>query len=89
QGGLTGAKSWAKPHRQGHVLPLSDAYYRLPAAAGVNSTIVDLALWMQAQMGLRPDVLSPSVLSDVQRPRVATMAPYGRLPIARQLKNAG
>ena len=89
QGGLTGAKSWAKPHRQGHVLPLSDAYYRLPATAGVNSTIVDLALWMQAQMGLRPDVLSPSVLSDVQRPRVATMAPYGRLPIARQLKNSG
>ncbi len=89
KGGLVGAKRWAQPHRLGKTLQLSEAYYRVPGAAGVNSTIVDLALWMQAQMGLRPDVLSPSVLADVQRPRVATLPPYGRLPIARQLKNSG
>lgn len=90
--GLSGLKAtdhWAKPHRHGNALPLSEAYYRVPAAAGVNSTIVDLATWMQAQMGLRPDVLPPAVLDEVQRARVATGRPYGRLNIARELKDPG
>jgi beta-lactamase class C len=89
EAGLTGAERWARPHRERRTLPLSPAYYRVPAAAGVNSTIVDLAVWMQAQMGLRPDVLSPAVLASVQTPRVATPAPYGRLPIARALSHSG
>lgn len=87
--GLTSAARWAKPHRYGVELKLSEAYYRVPAAAGVNSTIVDLALWMQAQMGLRPDVLPQAVLDEVQRARVATGRPYGRLNIARDLKSPG
>jgi beta-lactamase class C len=87
--GLTSAAHWARPHRHGAELKLSEAYYRVPAAAGVNSTIVDLAIWMQAQMGLRPDVLPPAVLDAVQRPRVATGRPYGRLNIARELKSPG
>ena len=89
EAGLVGAAHWARPHRQGRALTLSEAYYRVPSAAGVNSTIVDLATWMQAQMGMRPDVLPPEVLDAVQRPRVGTAAPYGRLPIARELKHAG
>jgi beta-lactamase class C len=88
--GLTSAKHWAKPHNRGRgTLKLSDAYYHVPAAAGVNSTIVDLAIWMRAQMGLRQDVLSSSVLDDVHRSRVATGRPYGRLNIARELKSPG
>ncbi|OYX00386.1 MAG: serine hydrolase [Caulobacter vibrioides] len=63
--------------------------FDVPAAAGVNSTIVDLAIWMQAQMGLRPDVLSGAVLGEVQRSRVGTGRPYGRLNIARELKGPG
>lgn len=86
--GLTSAARWARPHdRARRELKLSEAYYHVPAAAGVNSTIVDLATWMQAQMGLKPDVLSGTVLDEVQRPRVATGRPYGRLNIARELKN--
>jgi beta-lactamase class C len=88
-GGLIGARKWAKPHHVGKILPLSAAYYQLPSAAGVNSTIVDLSLWMQAQMGLRPDVLPATVLDAVQRSRVNTASPYGQLPIARELKHAG
>jgi len=55
----------------------------------VNSNIVDLAVWMQALMGLRPDVLPPAVLETAQRPRVATASPYGRLAMRRELKAAG
>jgi len=87
--GLAGAREWARPHRNGKLLTVSEAYYRVPSAAGVNSTIVDLSLWMQAQMGLRPDVLPAPVLDAVQRSRVNTASPYGRLPIARELKHAG
>jgi beta-lactamase class C len=87
--GLAGAREWARPHRNGKILTVSEAYYRVPSAAGVNSTIVDLSLWMQAQMGLRPDVLPAPVLDAVQRSRVNTASPYGRLPIARELKHAG
>lgn len=87
--GLVNARDWAQPHRHGKTLTVSEAYYRVPAAAGVNSTIVDLALWMQAQMGLRPDVLPTPILEATQQPRVSTASPYGRLPIARELKHAG
>lgn len=86
---LTGADHWAQPHRHGRLLTPSEAYYRVPAAAGVNSNIGDLAIWMQAQMGLRPDILAPAVLETAHAARVATARPYGRLPIARQLSHAG
>jgi beta-lactamase class C len=51
---------------------LSDAYFRVPAAAGVSSNIVDLARWMEAQMGQAPQVITPGVLAEIHRPRVAT-----------------
>jgi beta-lactamase class C len=49
-----------------------DTYYRVPAAGGVNSNIKDLALWMVAQMGQMPDVLSPKLLATIQAPLVKT-----------------
>ena len=89
EAGIVNSKDWARPHGDRHVLPMSEAYYRVPSAAGVNSTIVDLAAWMQAQMGLRPDVLPPALLDAVQRPRVETARPYGRSSIGRVLTHAG
>jgi beta-lactamase class C len=79
--GLVSAPSWARPHiggasRRGEV---AEAYYRVPAAGGVNSSIKDLAIWMQAQMGMKPDVLSPRVLAAVQSPRAATPQELGRM----------
>jgi beta-lactamase class C len=87
--GLQAAKSWARPSRQGRATPLVDAYYRIPAAAGVNSNIVDLARWMQAQMGLAPAVLPAKVLAEIQRPRVNTGRPYGNSPLGRALEHPG
>ena len=80
--GLMGARSWARPHVGGgssRPVEVAEAYYRVPAAGGVNSSIKDLAVWMQAQMGLAPQILSPAVLAEVQRPRAATPREYGRL----------
>jgi beta-lactamase class C len=78
--GLTSSKSWARPHTAGRrELKLSDAYYRVPAAGGVNSDIKDLALWMLAQMGEMPDVISPRVLNALHAPLVKTPNERGRL----------
>jgi beta-lactamase class C len=49
--GLTSSKDWAKPHgRYGkRINRVKPTYYRVPAAAGVNSSVRDLAKWMTAQ----------------------------------------
>lgn len=74
---LTSAKDWARPHRGAQVRPLKEAYWRVPAAAGVESDIVDFAKWMQAMMGTRPDVLPKAVLELAHHPRVRTQSLYG------------
>lgn len=74
--GLTSARSWARPHNGSAVLEPREAYWRVPAAAGIDSNIVDFAAWMQAAMGLRPDILPVPVLQAAMQPRVATARPY-------------
>ena len=70
--GLVSARSWARPHVGRRTVEVNDNYYRVPAAGGVNSSILDLARWMQAQMGEAPEVVSPRVLSLIQSPRIDT-----------------
>lgn len=71
--GLMSSPSWARPHSAGRKpLEVTDAYYRVPAAGGVNSNIKDLALWMMAQMGVMPGVLSPQLLQTIHAPLVKT-----------------
>ena len=78
--GLLTAKSWAQPHNAGRrPLEVSEAYYKVPAAGGVNSNIKDMTLWMLAQMGEMPDVLSPRVLNAIHAPLVKTPGERGRL----------
>ncbi|HEV2746245.1 MAG TPA: serine hydrolase domain-containing protein [Allosphingosinicella sp.] len=79
--GLLGARSWARPHRGGKnskPVEVTDSYYRVPAAGGVNSSVKDLAIWMRAQMGAEPDVLPLKVLANVQSPRAATPGEQAR-----------
>ena len=74
--GLESSASWARPHvRSGgawiSVRP-KETYYRIPPAAGVNASIHDMAQWLIAQMGHRPDVLPPAVLAEIHSPQVET-----------------
>jgi len=78
--GLVGARSWARPHNAGRrEIELTDTYYRVPAAGGINSNIKDLAVWMLAQMGQMPQVVSPNVLNAIHAPLVKTPGERGRL----------
>ena len=78
--GIQSSKSWAKPHSAGkRPWPMSDTYYKVPAAGGVNSNIKDMALWMEAQMGEMPDVLDGQVLNTIHAPYVKTPTERARL----------
>ncbi|MFY2762917.1 serine hydrolase domain-containing protein [Arenimonas sp. MALMAid1274] len=74
--GLEASASWARPHVRsgGKWLPVrpKETYYRIPPAAGVNASVHDMAQWLIAQMGHRPDVLPPEILNEIQTPQVAT-----------------
>src|SRR3546814_2525024 len=85
---LTCARSGARPYRNGYPVKLTDAYYRVPAAAGVNSNILDMARWMEAQMGKEPEVLTPAVLKELHVGRVHTRAPYVPTALERALHAA-
>ena len=71
---LMASRSWARGHVGGNPQPfeISDAYYHVPAAGGINGSIQDLSIWMLANMGLAPDVLTPGMIEQVQTPRINT-----------------
>jgi beta-lactamase class C len=78
--GLEANRSWARPHSAGkRPWPMVDTYYKVPGAAGINSNIKDMALWMEAQMGEMPDVLDPKLLDTIHAPYVVTPGERGRL----------
>jgi beta-lactamase class C len=72
--GLARSRSWAKPHnrRGAPYRRVKPTYYRVPAAAGVNSSIVDLARWTQAQMIENSHVLSSGLQAELQLGRINT-----------------
>lgn len=73
--GLIRSKNWAKPHGRfgNRINRVKPTYYRVPAAAGVNSSVRDLAKWMTAQF---PDKghIPAERLSAMQTPIVKTRA---------------
>ncbi len=82
--GLEGSPSWARPHVRagGRFVALrpKENYYRVPPAAGVNASARDMSQWLMAQMGRRPEVLSADLLTEIQKPRVATPSELRAVP---------
>nr|WP_229792557.1 serine hydrolase domain-containing protein [Lysobacter bugurensis] len=77
--GLAGIQSsarWAKPHVRGRGGWVSTTpkptYYEVAPAAGVNASASDMAQWLLAQTGHRPDVLPAPLLATLHRPLVDT-----------------
>ena len=73
---LEASGDFARPHvRSGkRWIPVrpKETYYRVPPAAGVNASIEDLALWLNAQLGHRTDVLPGPLLAQLHTPVVDT-----------------
>jgi beta-lactamase class C len=87
---LVTAPSWARPHVGGKTskpVEVTEPYYRVPAAGGVNSSVKDLAIWLQAQMGVQPGVLSEKALELVRAPRASTPGELRRMRKFRERIN--
>ncbi|WP_409433293.1 serine hydrolase domain-containing protein [Litorimonas sp. RW-G-Af-16] len=72
--GLVGSKNWARPHSRfgDRINRIKPNYYRVPAAAGVNSSVKDLAKWMIAQMP-GETIFPEARLTAIQTPKVKTL----------------
>ncbi|HVI58777.1 MAG TPA: serine hydrolase domain-containing protein [Luteimonas sp.] len=74
--GIEASPRWARPHvRAGggwRSLTPKPSYYRVAPAAGVNASISDMAQWLLAQGGHRPDVLPAPLLATLHAPLVST-----------------
>lgn len=73
---LQATGNWARPHKRVKMTwaptPVTDYYYKVPAAGGINASITDMSKWLIAQMGDRPDVLPLDVLEEAHRKRIST-----------------
>ena len=74
--GIEASGRWAKPHVRGRggwvsLMPKPN-YYRVAPAAGVNASISDMAQWLLAHTGHRPDVLPAPLLATLHAPLVTT-----------------
>ena len=74
--GIQSSPRWAKPHVRGgrgwtSLMP-KPTYYRVAPAAGVNASISDMAQWLIAHTGHRPDVLPAPLLATLHSPIVGT-----------------
>jgi beta-lactamase class C len=68
-------KNNAKPHmpvRKGgwRRVAINNTYYNVAPAGGVNASISDMAQWMIALLGNRPDVISKQTLDTLYKPLV-------------------
>ncbi|WP_024612032.1 serine hydrolase domain-containing protein [Pseudoalteromonas sp. TB64] len=69
-------KNFALPHVRGkkrwYSAELKKNYYKVGAAAGVNASASDMVIWLKAQLGQYPDVLSLNALATQTRPYTHT-----------------
>ncbi len=52
--------------------PISEEYYNVAEAGGINASIEDMGHWLEALVGARPEILPAAVLDEVLRPIVKT-----------------
>jgi len=68
--------NYAYPHVRGrkrwHTARLKRNYYKVLPAAGVNASASDMAVWLKAQLGYYPTVLSSDELATQTRPYTHT-----------------
>jgi len=73
------ARSATKPHRRirgsWRTTSTNPAYYSVAPASGVNASLMDMTLWLRANLGAFPDVLPPELLAEMHSPVIDT--PYG------------
>ncbi len=78
--GLMRTNNRATPHvkgKNGALIPCntySQGYYNVAPAGGINSSIRDMAIFLKAQLGGYPEIISHRVLTRIQTPQVPTQS---------------
>ncbi|MGB3584921.1 MAG: serine hydrolase domain-containing protein [Tunicatimonas sp.] len=66
----------ASPHspteRGWRAVPISENYYNVPSAGGINASSHDMAQWLMALLGNRPDIFPTEALDSIFAPQVKT-----------------
>ena len=90
---LMASKKWAKPHvaiskNRWRSTTVREDYYRYSPAAGVNASMRDMIIWMQALLGEAPSVIAPSLVEQVTKPIVISKKELYRKQWRKFLSNA-
>ncbi len=64
----------AMPHYFTRPTAISPTYYSVVPAGGINASIQDMGLWLQALMGNKPKVLPPEMINEILEPQVKAIA---------------
>ena len=66
----------ASPHirRRGKwmLTNVTESYYAIAPAAGINASITDMTKWLRAMLGEMPEIVPPRVVQDVSAPVIKT-----------------
>jgi beta-lactamase class C len=85
-------ENYALPHVRGtkrwYSAKLKKNYYKVGPAAGVNASASDMAIWLKAQLGQYPDVLSLDTLAKQTRPYTHTKKEMHRRVWKKHLNEA-
>lgn len=90
---LLSSAKWAHPHiaiarnkwREGRV---ESNYYRFAPAAGVNASIRDMTIYLQALLGEFPTIVPPEIIEEITTPMVRTTREIHRRGWREYLKDA-
>jgi len=87
------ADNHAVPHvrRKGLWVPtkVTQNYYNVAPAAGVNASILDMGQWLLAHLGQRPDVLSETTLNSIQSRVIKTSRSQAHSTGTAHLRSCG
>jgi beta-lactamase class C len=75
--GYRDSNNHAVPHvkraRTWRAVSVEPDYYSVSSAAGINASVLDMAEWLIAALGHRPEVITVAALDQVMTPRVRTV----------------
>lgn len=89
---LVANKNWARPHRRRNYKWIAakprSTYYSVVPAAGINASVTDLAIWTQAMLGGKPQIIPNDVIDEVCKKVVYTPSERRRFNWSGNLKRA-
>ena len=76
--GITGNANVAQPHHSTKLgwrpSAISDTYYNVAPAGGVNASITDMGLWLKAMLGNQQDVLTNETVNEILTPQIKAIS---------------